>query len=47
MEVGEYVETNKIMKVLSEHNARAFKSAKICFNDIKIDTLSEEQYKVS
>ncbi|EMF0501606.1 hypothetical protein IDE24_002610, partial [Enterococcus hirae] len=32
------------MEVLSEHNEETFQSAKIYFNDIELDNLSEEQY---
>ena len=32
------------MEVLSEHNEEAIESAKIYFNDIELDNLSEEQY---
>lgn len=44
IEIEDYVESNTIMEVLSEHNEEAFQSAKIYFNDIELDNLSEEQY---
>ncbi|EQA3609318.1 hypothetical protein ACX1Q7_002655, partial [Enterococcus faecalis] len=44
IEVEEYVEPSTIMEVLSEHNEKVFESAKIYFNDIELDNLSEEQY---
>lgn len=44
IEIEDYVESNTIMEVLSEHNEETFQSAKIYFNDIELDNLSEEQY---
>ncbi|EGO8114318.1 hypothetical protein FAD91_002634, partial [Enterococcus faecalis] len=44
IEIEEFVESNTIMEVLSEHNEEAIESAKIYFNDIELDNLSEEQY---
>ncbi|MDT2536070.1 hypothetical protein P7D55_19690, partial [Enterococcus raffinosus] len=44
IEIKDYVESNTIMEVLSEHNEETFQSAKIYFNDIELDNLSEEQY---
>lgn len=44
VEIEEYVESNIIMEVLSEHNVEAFESAKIYFDDIKLDNLSKERY---
>lgn len=44
IEIEEYVEPSTMMEVLSEHNEEAIESAKIYFNDIELDNLSEEQY---
>ena len=44
IEIEDYVESNTIMEVLSEHNEETFQSAKIYFNDIELANLSEEQY---
>ena len=44
IEIEDYVESITIMEVLSEHNEETFQSAKIYFNDIELDNLSEEQY---
>lgn len=44
IEIEEFVESNTIMEVLSEHNKGEFDYAKIYFNDIELDNLSEEQY---
>lgn len=44
IEIEEFVEPSTMMEVLSEHNEAAIESAKIYFNDIELDNLSEEQY---
>lgn len=44
IEIEEFVESNTIMEVLSEHNKGEFDYAKIYFDDIELDNLSEEQY---
>lgn len=44
IEIEDYVESNTIMEVLSEHNKDAFDYAKIYFDDLELDNLSEEQY---
>lgn len=44
LEIEDYVESNTIMEVLSEHNEEAFDYAKIYFDEIELDNLSEEQY---
>ncbi|MFS0938020.1 hypothetical protein [Enterococcus casseliflavus] len=44
IEIEDYVESNTIMEVLSEHNKEAFDYAKIYFDDLELDNLSEEQY---
>lgn len=44
IEIEEYVKPSTMMEVLSEHNEEAIESAKIYFNDIELDNLSEEQY---
>lgn len=44
IEIEDYVESNTIMEVLSEHNKEALDYAKIYFDDIELDNLSEEQY---
>lgn len=43
-EIEDYVESITIMEVLSEHNEDTFDYAKIYFDDIELDNLSEEQY---
>lgn len=44
VEIEDYVESNTIMEVLSEHNEEAFDYAKIYFDEIELDNLSEKQY---
>ena len=44
IEIEDYVESNTIMEVLSEHNEETFQSAKIYFNDIELYSLLKNKY---